>query len=999
MLSSYPIASTPVAALPDNGSIGAITGSSIVTAETVIVFASIGVSAGTSTATSTGNVATLPNPLAGSLLGFGALSEAPLSTTDAGNFVSGVASIEGTSQVVGYTQTVIPSVASAIGTSEALAVGYEWAEGFSTGEATGTSVVSATGVAIYKSDANSVGTATVSGISSWITHSVGSSSGLAAATAIAAGVNVSVASTVGASVVSGTGVSIYHSVASSVGTATVEGVTVSPSVIASTSYTAFVEIPTLSLLWSTDSGLKDGVWASPLLSTLPEPSESLNDAYGLSKVDNLRISIADTTLNTSATTLIGETLHVTQNIVTVYADGTTNTDVYTRTYTVKSFVFVPGIVTLNCVDIENATLETLFPVNVYRVEEWPNLLASDVGKVVPEAAGIGVKLLCVLVDPALFKYAVARSPSTILNVYRGGRLVPSDEYVVSSETVASYSAVIITFSQEQKDFSGNYYVLEADCSANSSNAATELLRVLTEVGVTTNSTSFATAVTVATANYMVADIGYRTQRTASAVINDLLLILRGSLYRGDTGYEIIQDVEQIFYSTWDEALGDNVEVMGYNGADSPATVEVEYLPNVVTPDTLTHVISKSAGGYTGVKRYKVPYISDHQSADRLLDYLAKRNRYGASVNVQILNSVASLNDRIQLSSPALWTGTKDFSVRKVVHGVNKSTIIAREYNGILYTYEPQTYPEGAVVGYLPDYSKTLPLAPTSLLVDQSSTYVNTDGTTIATARGSAIPPTVNWSKLYIQATNTLTNEIYQAICSDIGGGRYGAQLSGLRPGQAHTLVSWAENAFGVQGIVSSPLAFTSAGYTTLPAAPTSVSASQGSGKVITVSWVASTTGTIVDHYDVYRSTNGSTYTKVAIATGSYADTDVYYGTNYYYKARAVDRSGNQSYDSSVASKLLAVNVDTPDLVDSGVTTDKRQSMNAYSVAYTVAPGAVSTVLLWTGLPASKGATATVSSGSVYAPIWVVSSIDNILVCAVTNLDFAPISGTAIVYYW
>ena len=94
-----------------------------------------------------------------------------------------------------------------------------------------------------------------------------------------------------------------------------------------------------------------------------------------------------------------------------------------------------------------------------------------------------------------------------------------------------------------------------------------------------------------------------------------------------------------------------------------------------------------------------------------------------------------------------------------------------------------------------------------------------------------------------------------------------------------------------------------------PNAPISLSASAGDGQVV-LTWVAPTTNTddssLTDllGYEVYRSTDGSTYTMINsldVLTATYTDTSVSNGTLYYYKVTTADTSGNESVKTSAVS--------------------------------------------------------------------------------------------------
>ena len=96
--------------------------------------------------------------------------------------------------------------------------------------------------------------------------------------------------------------------------------------------------------------------------------------------------------------------------------------------------------------------------------------------------------------------------------------------------------------------------------------------------------------------------------------------------------------------------------------------------------------------------------------------------------------------------------------------------------------------------------------------------------------------------------------------------------------------------------------------TQAPTAPGSLVATVVSSTAIDLGWTASTDDVKVEHYNVYRSTNGLAFSLVGTSTTTgFADLGVPGGTTNTYRVTAVDKAGNESVASSVtASTPLAV---------------------------------------------------------------------------------------------
>jgi hypothetical protein len=191
---------------------------------------------------------------------------------------------------------------------------------------------------------------------------------------------------------------------------------------------------------------------------------------------------------------------------------------------------------------------------------------------------------------------------------------------------------------------------------------------------------------------------------------------------------------------------------------------------------------------------------------------------------------------IDIADQVTLSGTKTFIATQITRPADRNTLKLREYDPAVYTYTAGTLPADATNVYSPDYSYTLPAAPTGLAVVSQGTAVDPDGKIVAYALIRATPPAVNWSRIMVQARDTSTNEVYQAQLI-LNAGNYEAVVSGLRPGRGHDVRAWAVNANNIDGATTAAVGFTSANSANAPAAAT-LSAQQNSPRQVFLTWTA-----------------------------------------------------------------------------------------------------------------------------------------------------------------
>lgn len=567
----------------------------------------------------------------------------------------------------------------------------------------------------------------------------------------------------------------------------------------------------------------NGTWYAAKLLAWPEPNDASGDDFVILTADNFDIVLEDTDSALVSYDDDWPNTTWTVTLLTHYDDYTTG--IFSRQMTCTSWIRQAGRITLQLEDVSSTILEKLYPEHTYNADgspaTYPDLLDSDVGRPVPIVVGYGIKVPCVLLNnhdgDGPWEYGVCEILTAwyyaVDNVYRGssdgGPLVDESEYTQTTYTGDGITLVAISFPAEQTDFSGQPYTIWADVRADTVNppttqfnAAIEAARLLTWAGLTPDTTSFTAAALIASTEYMLVDWCYArdgNQTTLKALLDKLLLVLRGQIYRADDGeWEIWQDTAGSSVARYDEDVGDLIEVSSYRQPVVPATIKLLYQPDLADPGKLKHTITRNISGGLGESIDEAEMIRDFTAADYLLSYLRGRRQYAKTAEATLYGTQHQLGDVITIASSHFWSGDKDWIIRGIsrIAGGNQLELI--EYQAAVYAYVPGAEPaDGNTDAYGTDYSQTMPLAPTGFaLTGSPSSGVEIGNGGIYTAYVNLIctPPAVNWKKIYFATSDG--SSFVEGVRS---GSDYIGTLRGLIPGKAYTLQAWAENSLGVTG--------------------------------------------------------------------------------------------------------------------------------------------------------------------------------------------------------
>jgi hypothetical protein len=691
----------------------------------------------------------------------------------------------------------------------------------------------------------------------------------------------------------------------------------------------------VGLNFATRDVLRSGTWHDGTLAVFPAPSDAALNANGVQVSGGFTAQIAfpiegsSTAFYALPITARDQTFTLELFSILTNPDGTTLEISNIRKAVCKAASRRNFMVTLQFVSVDTSTLKQLYPPRRFDIATWPQLYADHVNRSVPVVVGTGIKVPLAWIrkpggGPVNYGFA---GPEQLnvgdgiawLTAYRRGRIIGAAEYSANTYT-SGYSVFNLDFAREQRDTSNGLYELTADVTGSlSRNVIDEIQRLLQYAGITIDAPSFATAQAYAAANAMLVDCCYSRPRTLMSILQQLLIVARAFLRETATGaWAIVQDVPKSSALTLDEKI-DLIEISGEDFIEVPSAVSVEYRPKDDN-ENYSRKLTRAVGGTGEEVVYRNQYIRDNATADRFLCYMALRAARNRRATVRVHAANFENGEVVTISSRSAWLGSTQWMIEKVERPVDENILFMREYDAAVYTYTAGALPADYTNDYAPDYAQTPPLAPTGLAVFSQATAINTDGTVKAYALIRAVPPSVNWSKLFALATNVATKEIY-LVELKLNLGNYEGTLTNMSPGQAHTLVAYANNGNLDGAVATLGGDFTSAENAAAPAAPASAVVAQITGAQVQVIWAA-VTGANIRHYEIQRSTNAGAFQSYApgrfIDGASMIDETTSYGSAYQYRLRAIDTSNNAGAWVNSNTLTPTVNINSSNIIPAGV---------------------------------------------------------------------------------
>ena len=677
--------------------------------------------------------------------------------------------------------------------------------------------------------------------------------------------------------------------------------------------------------------------------------------------------------------IIGQTWSLELVSTLTKADLTTLAITDSRRATAKTATVKGNVLSVQFADIDLSALAALYPSKTYTVADFAGIFGPHVGKPVADGIGQLVQIPGVWIKQTggQWRYSFCEKRTgktyTVNAIYRSeseqqlGRVVPSSEYTVSSSTGASSGVVVldVIFTQEQLTKGGQPYYFKADIQVTNGSGTTderlasyEIQRLLGIAGITVNAASFTTAHTYCDQEKMRVDAGYPAQRTLKAIIEDLLFVARGVIRKNSSGeWVIVQDKPTAISANYLET-SDQISIDGLEMRDKPSLVQFFYKPlKSGTEEWNATPRTRTTGGTLPVKRYQNPYVRDDELADRLCDYLSKRDSIKRKGTITIHAVQFDVRDVITIDAVTAWSGRRSWMIESVRRPADKNILQVREYDATIYTYSSTSLPSAASNSYTPDYSQTPPLAPTSLTYDSGSsgTAVATDGTVRAYMRWTCVPPTAASSFARILFTAIDTTGAVTILEGKLNGSVYEVIFDGLRTGVVYTVKAQAYSVGGVEGAIVSTTQ-TAPGYVQTIPTPTVPLWTNIPGKAIRVYWGSG--GAIPDpaYYRLEARTETSagsgTYSSWTVLTeGLFLDTvdnTIEYNRLQNWRVRLHDRSGNYSAWSTTGAAIIGPNLTDTEVTAASLTNASMAAATLKRSILKTATGSVATGTLAAG---------------------------------------------------
>lgn len=521
-------------------------------------------------------------------------------------------------------------------------------------------------------------------------------------------------------------------------------------------------------------------------------------------------------------------------------------------------------------------------------------------------------------------------------------IVTPTEYTIN--TTAYPGVTVIRFPVRQTQRSGGLHRLFAsvDGQATERNFVKAVQAMLSTttwgLGKTVDTAVFtAEAAKLDAIGSLYCDGVLNVQRPAIDYLNQLLIVRGMRLWKTNAGVwatSVDQDQSTVRVN-FGHGKGEqwaNVQQFG-NVRRTPVSEAIKTLYLDYHLDRLAqrYILSSSARSVLTIgkeRRIEHDFIRNPTTGDKVADYLAKKLLAGdVSIDFEAGQEARRLlpGDLIRYTSmrPVFTTVFQVQGLRRVT---KSTTIEARAWDTTPFTYTPGTLPTAPALPTDLDFSNTVPTAVSSLTLASSGTEADGQGGFTAYVVLQYTVPDETFAQTFVRRRKNGTMPWETVAMNQETGAAKQTRITGLITGMAYDYqVSRVNILNPALSADVSLLNQVAPGDITAPSAPSAIAVRQGTGKVVEID-LTFTEPADWGTTELYRHTSNDSSTATLIDTKKakrFHDSNVAFGTIYYYWAKVVDFTGNKSgFSPSSSHSITPVQVQATEIADAAIVNAK-----------------------------------------------------------------------------
>ena len=497
----------------------------------------------------------------------------------------------------------------------------------------------------------------------------------------------------------------------------------------------------------------------------------------------------------------------------------------------------------------------------------------------------------------------------------------------------------------------------------------------------------------------------QTDKTLFENIEMMLMGCRGFLPFNQGQYSLVIDKNRSSTFSFNlDNMTSGLQIKGVSKDTKYNQVTVKFANEAIgyEPDEVTY---PSPTGTTAEQATRTAYLAEDNGTELALDvdletvtnvYVARdfaqvflrRSRAGMVLQFKATSEAlnCSIGDTVTVTHPSLSPTLvpKLFQVSSLSFNYDgEVSVQLLEFDTTAYTYDTMNEIAAFKQPHLPD---PFTIAAPTNLSGSSSTFLGSDGTVIPVI-------TVTWTAA---ADSFVNNYIVEWKKTSDSSAAYRSasiqtttfELTDVVIGTSYNVNVYSVNALGVK---SEAVSITTAGVgdTTAPATPTALTATAGLN-TITLNWV-NPSDSDFSNVKILRKTTGA-YVQIATVSGgpglaaSFSNGGLAASTQYFYRIRSVDFSGNQSDNTNAVNATTSLNpsnvdgkstfvaliylraTSTPATPTGGSFDFGDNTLDAPTGWYTSIPSGTDPIYAAQFLFSIQGDTGTVSGGTWSAPV-------------------------------